>query len=74
MGQPQRPDFPRPCLCLPACLQIDLRFGSEDQGKLQVVVAPVLRFRDVGYNADVRIDELVPPQRLIEGKQASPCH
>ncbi|GAB4820194.1 hypothetical protein N2152v2_007240 [Parachlorella kessleri] len=47
--------------------EIDLRFSSDDQGKLQVVVAPVLRFRDVGYNADVRIDELVPPERLIEG-------
>jgi hypothetical protein len=49
------------------CTQIDLRFDSDDQGKLQVVVAPVLRFRDVGYNADVRIDELGPPQKLIEG-------
>lgn len=54
----------------PAALaQIDLRFGSPqtDEGQLQVVVAPVLRFRDVGTNADVRIDFLGPPKQLIEG-------
>lgn len=32
-----------------------------------MVVAPVLRFRDVGTNADVRIDFLGPPKQLIEG-------
>jgi hypothetical protein len=32
-------------------LQIDLRFASPAQGNLEVVVAPVLRFADVGYNA-----------------------
>lgn len=36
-------------LCCAA--QIDLRFSSPDQGNLQVVVAPVLRFADVGFNA-----------------------
>lgn len=64
----------RPASCGPPAahlplpvLQIDLRFGSQDDGKLQVVVAPVLRFRDVGYNADVRLDFLGEPQKLIEG-------
>jgi hypothetical protein len=31
--------------------QIDLRFASPAEGNLEVVVAPVLRFADVGYNA-----------------------
>jgi len=35
--------------------QVDLRYSSKDQGSLQVVVAPVLRFIDVGYNANVKI-------------------
>jgi hypothetical protein len=34
-------------------MQIDLRFACPDEGNLQVVVAPVLRFADVGYNAGV---------------------
>jgi hypothetical protein len=32
-------------------VQIDLRFACPEEGNLQVVVAPVLRFADVGYNA-----------------------
>lgn len=32
-------------------VQIDLRFANPSQGNLEVVVAPVLRFADVGYNA-----------------------
>lgn len=47
--------------------QIDLRFGNKDQGNLAVVVAPVLRFADVGFNADVRIEELGGPDRIISG-------
>lgn len=47
--------------------EIDLRFGNTGQGELFVVVAPVLRFLDVGYNADVRIEEIAPPRNLIEG-------
>lgn len=47
--------------------EIDLRYGKEDSGSLFVVVAPVLRFADVGYNANVRIDELAPPERIIAG-------
>ena len=30
-----------------------------------MVVAPVLRFQDVGFNADIRIEELGPPEKLI---------
>lgn len=48
-------------------LQIDLRFANKDQGRLQVVVAPVLRFADVGFNADVRIDQLNRPEAIISG-------
>ena len=48
-------------------MQIDLRFTNPEQGSLAVVVAPVLRFIDVGFNADIRIEELGPPDRLISG-------
>ena len=47
--------------------EIDLRYGKDAEGSLEVVVAPVLRFRDVGYNANVTIDELGEPQKIIEG-------
>lgn len=47
--------------------QIDLRFSNKDQGSLAVVVAPLLRFIDVGFNADVRIEEIGPPGKLISG-------
>lgn len=30
--------------------EVDLRFGFRPEGDLAVVVAPVLRFADVGYN------------------------
>lgn len=53
------------CVCL--FKQIDLRFANKDQGSLQVVVAPVLRFADVGFNADVRIDQLNKPEAIISG-------
>lgn len=47
--------------------EIDLRYGKEDCGSLFVVVAPVLRFKDVGVNADVRINELNTPDNIIAG-------
>ncbi len=50
-----------------ACAQIDLRFTSRDQGELAVVVAPVLRFADVGFNASVTIEELGTPEKIIRG-------
>lgn len=34
---------------------------------LSVIVAPVLRFLDLGYNADIRLPDVGPPDRLIAG-------
>lgn len=59
-----------PPLCAvatPPLAQIDLRFGDKEQGALQVVVAPVLRFKDVGFNARVTVEELGTPDMLISG-------
>ena len=47
--------------------EIDVRFTNPAQGGLAVVVAPVLRFKDVGFNADVHIDELGAPDAIISG-------
>ncbi|GMH33335.1 hypothetical protein BSKO_01169 [Bryopsis sp. KO-2023] len=47
--------------------EIDLRFGNTGEGQLFVVVAPILRFMDIGFNADIRIEEIGPPTNLIEG-------
>ncbi|KAK9814544.1 hypothetical protein WJX72_007668 [[Myrmecia] bisecta] len=47
--------------------EIDLRFTNPNQGSLAVVVAPVLRFIDVGFNADMRIEKIGPPDKLITG-------
>ncbi|KAI8468924.1 MAG: hypothetical protein J3K34DRAFT_425619 [Monoraphidium minutum] len=47
--------------------EIDLRFGERQQGNLVVVVAPVARFAEIGRNADIRIEELGPPDRIIAG-------
>ena len=33
-----------------------LRYSSKEQGEIAVIVAPVLRFVDVGFNASVRIE------------------
>ena len=73
-------EIPRYSFKVPACweetpvsiadlggTEIDLRFACPAQGALSVVVAPVLRFADVGFNADVRIEALAPPDRVIEG-------
>ena len=32
-----------------------------------VVLAPVLRFLDVGFNADLRIEDIGGPEKLIDG-------
>lgn len=32
-----------------------------------MVVAPVLRFIDVGFNASVKIEDIGPPMKLIQG-------
>jgi len=47
--------------------ELDLRFENKEEGNLFLVVAPVLRFRDVGVNADVRIDGLGTPDIIIAG-------
>eukprot|EP00210_Caulerpa_lentillifera_P000630 g609.t1 len=47
--------------------EIDLRFGNDGEGSLEVVVAPVLRFVDVGFNADVRLTDIGSPDKIIEG-------
>ena len=48
------------CLC-------HIRYSSKPQGELAVVVAPVLRFIDVGFNASVRIEDVGEPKRVIQG-------
>jgi hypothetical protein len=47
--------------------EVDARWKSAKQGDIGVVLAPVLRFSDVGFGADVRIDELGTPEKLIKG-------
>lgn len=47
--------------------EIDLRFENPEQGNLLVVVAPVLRFMDVGYNAEVTIEDIGKPESIIAG-------
>jgi len=47
--------------------EIDLRYEKEDEGNILLVVAPVLRFMDVGYNADISISQIGPPDRIIAG-------
>ncbi|KAB5568514.1 hypothetical protein DKX38_002307 [Salix brachista] len=44
--------------------EIDLRFGSSKEGRLFVIVAPVLRFADnLGENAT--IEQIGPPEKVI---------
>ncbi|XP_059455616.1 psbP domain-containing protein 4, chloroplastic [Corylus avellana] len=44
--------------------EIDLRFGSSKEGRLSVIVAPVLRFADdLGDNAT--IERIGPPEKVI---------
>jgi hypothetical protein len=47
--------------------EVDLRFRNERQGDIVVVLAPVLRFADVGFNADIKIEDLGTPKKLISG-------
>lgn len=46
--------------------EIDMRMQG-DAGGLSVVVAPVMRFADIPFNADVRIEMLGSPDKLIRG-------
>lgn len=50
-----------------AVLQIDLRYANPDEGGLEVVVAPVMRFKDIDFNANVKIEDIAPPDRIISG-------
>ncbi|XP_020531790.1 psbP domain-containing protein 4, chloroplastic isoform X2 [Amborella trichopoda] len=43
--------------------EIDLRFASTKEGRLSVVVAPVLRFADLGENT--KIEDIGPPDKVI---------
>ncbi|KAK1288283.1 hypothetical protein QJS10_CPB19g00016 [Acorus calamus] len=43
--------------------EIDLRFASPQEGRLFVIVAPVLRFADLGD--DAKIEEIGPPEKVI---------
>lgn len=47
--------------------QIDLRYTSKEMGEIAVVVAPVLRFADIGFNANVKIEDLGDPKKIIQG-------
>lgn len=47
--------------------EIDLRYGSREEGSLMVVVAPVLRFKEVGINANITVRDLAPPENIIAG-------
>lgn len=49
--------------------EIDLRFASlgETDGSLAVVVAPVLRFVDLPFNSDVRIEDIGDSDTIIAG-------
>lgn len=51
----------------PAAAPAAHRYGSTDEGSAMVVVAPVLRFKEVGVNANVTIKELGAPENLIAG-------
>ena len=54
---------PDPCLFV----QIDLRYTNPEEGGLEVVVAPVMRFKYIEFNANVKIEEIAPPERIISG-------
>jgi len=47
--------------------EIDARFQSKTHGDIAIIVAPVLRFKDIGFNARVTIDQLAQPQQIVEG-------
>ncbi|KAH7680977.1 Photosystem II protein [Dioscorea alata] len=43
--------------------EIDLRFANSQEGRLFVIVAPVLRFADLG--GDAKIEQIGPPEKVI---------
>nr|GEV82228.1 PsbP domain-containing protein 4, chloroplastic isoform X2 [Tanacetum cinerariifolium] len=44
--------------------EIDLRFSNASEGRISVVVAPVLRFADY-LEDDARIEKIGPPEKVI---------
>ncbi|KAM7511176.1 hypothetical protein LguiB_010051 [Lonicera macranthoides] len=44
--------------------EIDLRFGNAKEGRLSVIVAPVLRFADY-LDDDAKIEKIGPPEKVI---------
>ena len=56
---------PTPAACLPSLSP--RRYSNPDEGSLQVVVAPVARFKSVGINANITIEDLASPQSIIAG-------
>ena len=51
----------------PGGTEIDVRFNSEDDGGLKVVLAPVLRFADVKEGTNPGIEELIKFDRFMAG-------
>jgi hypothetical protein len=51
----------------PGGTEIDVRFNSETDGGLKVVLAPVLRFADVKEGTNPTIEELIPFERFMAG-------
>ena len=56
-----------PCCHHAVMLQIDLRYVNPEEGGLEVVVAPVMRFKDIDFNANVRIEDIATPDKIISG-------
>jgi hypothetical protein len=56
-----------PRRCDPGGSEIDVRFNSEDDGGLKVVLAPVLRFKDIKEGTNPGIEELIPFERFMAG-------
>ena len=51
----------------PGGTEIDVRFNSDDDGGLKVVLAPVLRFADVKEGTNPGIEELISFERFMPG-------
>jgi hypothetical protein len=51
----------------PGGTEIDVRFNSDEDGGLKVVLAPVLRFADVKEGTNPTIEELIPFERFMAG-------
>ena len=54
----------------PAGTELDLKFASKAKkggGEAAVLIEPVLRFMDVGFNANVVVTDVGPPQKLVDG-------